>query len=80
MGNHRIQLVAPGNDALQLFRLIQNNTFQALEYDPWQFDQSYLFAFYQCSQDSFVTANAFAEDVQLAKNTGMNGHIAKPPG
>ena len=25
-----------------------------------------------------VTANAFAEDVQLAKNTGMNGHIAKP--
>ena len=22
-------------------------------------------------------ANAFAEDVQLAKNTGMNGHIAK---
>ena len=21
---------------------------------------------------------AFAEDVQLAKNTGMNGHIAKP--
>ena len=23
-------------------------------------------------------ANAFAEDVQLAKNTGMNGHIAKP--
>ena len=26
MGNYRIQLVAPGNDALQLFRLIQNNT------------------------------------------------------
>ena len=25
-----------------------------------------------------VTANAFAEDVQLAKNTGMNGHLAKP--
>ena len=25
-----------------------------------------------------LTANAFAEDVQLAKNTGMNGHIAKP--
>ena len=24
-----------------------------------------------------MTANAFAEDVQLAKNTGMNGHIAK---
>ena len=24
------------------------------------------------------TANAFAEDVQLAKNTGMNEHIAKP--
>ena len=25
-----------------------------------------------------VTANAFAEDIQMAKNTGMNGHIAKP--
>ena len=25
-----------------------------------------------------MIANAFAEDVQLAKNTGMNGHIAKP--
>ena len=25
-----------------------------------------------------MTTNAFAEDVQLAKNTGMNGHIAKP--
>ena len=25
-----------------------------------------------------MTANAFAEDVQLAKNTGMKGHIAKP--
>lgn len=25
-----------------------------------------------------MTANAFAEDVQLAKNTGMNDHIAKP--
>ena len=25
-----------------------------------------------------MTANAFAEDVQLAKNTGMNGHVAKP--
>ena len=25
-----------------------------------------------------MTANAFAEDVQLAKNTGMNGHISKP--
>ena len=25
-----------------------------------------------------VTANAFAEDIQLAKNTGMNGHLAKP--
>ena len=24
-----------------------------------------------------MTANTFAEDVQLAKNTGMNGHIAK---
>ena len=25
-----------------------------------------------------MTANAFAEDVQLVKNTGMNEHIAKP--
>ena len=25
-----------------------------------------------------MTANAFAEDVQLEKNTGMNEHIAKP--
>ena len=25
-----------------------------------------------------MTANAFAEDVQLARNTGMNEHIAKP--
>ena len=25
-----------------------------------------------------MTANAFAGDVQLAKNTGMNEHIAKP--
>ena len=25
-----------------------------------------------------MTANAFAEDVQMAKNTGMNGHIPKP--
>ena len=25
-----------------------------------------------------MTANAFAEDVQMAKNTGMNGHLAKP--
>ena len=25
-----------------------------------------------------MTANAFAEDVQLAKNTGMNEHSAKP--
>lgn len=25
-----------------------------------------------------TTANAFAEDVQMAKNTGMNEHIAKP--
>lgn len=24
-----------------------------------------------------MTANAFAEDVQMAKNTGMDGHIAK---
>ena len=25
-----------------------------------------------------MTAMLFTEDVQLAKNTGMNGHIAKP--
>lgn len=25
-----------------------------------------------------MTANAFAEDVQLAKSAGMNEHIAKP--
>ena len=25
-----------------------------------------------------MTANAFAEDVQMAKNAGMNGHISKP--
>ena len=25
-----------------------------------------------------MTASVYAEDVQLAKNTGMNGHIAKP--
>lgn len=25
-----------------------------------------------------MTANAFAEDVQMAKNTGMNEHVAKP--
>lgn len=25
-----------------------------------------------------MTANAFAEDVQLAKNAGMNEHVAKP--
>lgn len=25
-----------------------------------------------------MTANALAEDVQMAENTGMNGHIAKP--
>lgn len=25
-----------------------------------------------------MTANAFAEDVEMAKSTGMNGHIAKP--
>ena len=25
-----------------------------------------------------MTANAFAEDVQLAKNAGMNEHAAKP--
>ena len=24
-----------------------------------------------------LTANAFAEDVQLAKNAGMNGHLTK---
>ncbi len=25
-----------------------------------------------------MTANAFAEDIQAAKNAGMNNHIAKP--
>ena len=25
-----------------------------------------------------MTANAFAEDVEAAKNSGMNEHIAKP--
>ena len=25
-----------------------------------------------------MTANAFSEDVQAAKNAGMNSHIAKP--
>ena len=25
-----------------------------------------------------LTANAFSEDVQSAKNSGMNGHIPKP--
>ena len=25
-----------------------------------------------------MTANAFAEDVQNAKNAGMNDHVAKP--
>lgn len=25
-----------------------------------------------------MTANAFAEDVELARSAGMNGHVAKP--
>ena len=31
-----------------------------------------------CILFSICPVYAFAEDVQLAKNTGMNGHIAKP--